>query len=66
MEIWGPWLPLLVGRDIRRHKVNTAEFTTLFRRPRQGYMPVVDRIKASAKQANIHVCDPDSESLTQA
>jgi hypothetical protein len=48
-----------VGRNIRRHKIDAAELKTFFRRPRQRHMPEMNRIEASAKQANVHVFDPD-------
>ena len=56
MKIWGDRPALLVGRNIGRHKVDSAQIKALLRRPRQRQMSVMNGIERPAQQSDIHGC----------
>ena len=47
-------LPLFMGRNVRRNKVNTMQFVVLQRHPRQSQMSAMYRIEGAAEESNVH------------
>ena len=49
-------MPLLVRWNVGWSEVDAAQFEVFLRSPRQGHVSVMNGIKGSAKQSDVHGC----------